>query len=124
MAWTLAPLAADTVVYGGREGRLDVSPPRFESPDISIDGRLDEPEWEGAAVLTGFTQYTPVEGRPATQETEVRVFYSSDAIYFGFHVFDSEPDEILVFLTERDRSSLSRFHPASRLCRTMPGVWI
>ena len=66
---------------------------------------MDEPEWATAAVLTGFTQYTPVEGRPATQDTDVRVFYSADAIYFGFHVFDAEPDEILVFLTERDRSS-------------------
>lgn len=100
-----AVAAPDTVVYSGRAGRLDVSPPRFESPNISIDARLDEPEWAEAAVLTGFTQYTPIEGRAATQETEVRVFYAPDAIYFGFHMLDSEPDEILVFLTERDRSS-------------------
>ncbi len=90
--------------YSGRAGQLDVSTPRIESPSISIDANLDEPEWSQAAILRDFTQYTPVEGAVASQDTEVRVFYSSDAIYFGFRVFDSEPDKILVHLMERDRS--------------------
>lgn len=96
-----APTAQE---YSGREGRLDVRPPRVASPSISIDARLDEPEWASAAVLTDFTQYTPIEGAAASQQTEVRIFYSPDAIYFGAHVYDSEPDKILVHLMERDRS--------------------
>ncbi len=95
----------DTLTYSGRDGQLTVEPTRIERPSISIDGRLEEAEWDQATVLSGFTQYTPVEGLPASQETEVRVFYAPDAIYFGFHAFDSEPDAILAFLTERDRSS-------------------
>jgi len=91
-------------VHSGRDGQLDVAIPRVESPAISIDARLSEPEWERAAILGGFTQYTPVEGAPASQQTEVRVFYSPDAIYFGFRAFDSEPGNILVHLMERDRS--------------------
>jgi hypothetical protein len=98
------PDRSELRTYSGREGQLDVDAPRMESPSISIDARLDEPEWAEAAVLTGFTQYTPVEGAPASQETEVRVFYSGDAIYFGFHVVDSEPDRVLAHLLERDRS--------------------
>ncbi|MEZ4423736.1 MAG: DUF5916 domain-containing protein [Gemmatimonadota bacterium] len=109
MLWSLLALAlpspADTLTYSGRDGRLTVEPPRMESPSITIDGRLDEPEWADAAVLSGFTQYTPVEGIAAAQDTEVRVFYSGDAIYFGFHAYDSDPSGILAFLTERDRSS-------------------
>ena len=97
---------ADTLVFNGRAGDLAVRAPRFESPDISIDARMDEPEWSQAAVLEGFTQYTPVEGLAASQTTEVRVFYAEDAIYFGIYAKDSSPDEILVHLTERDRSSL------------------
>lgn len=96
---------SDTLRYSGRDGELDVRPPRIESPSISIDARLDEPEWQRAAVLTGFTQYTPVEGARAAEETEVRVFYASDAIYFGFRVLDSNPEDILVHLTERDAST-------------------
>ena len=101
----LTQVPADTLRYSGRDGQLDVDPPRIESPSISIDARLDEAEWAQAAVLTGFTQYTPVEGARASEETEVRVFYSSDAIYFGFQVFDSDPENILVHLTERDAST-------------------
>lgn len=96
---------ADTLQFSGRGGQLDVQAPRFESPNIGVDGRLDEPEWQDAAVLTGFTQYTPVEGLEASERTEVRVFYAADAIYFGIRAFDSQPDQILALLSERDRSS-------------------
>lgn len=90
--------------YSGRDGQLDVQPTRVESPSISIDARLDEPEWEAAVRLVDFTQYTPVEGAPASQQTEVRVFYSPDAIYFGVRMYDTEPQNIRVHLLERDRS--------------------
>ena len=100
-----APGGADTLQFNGRVGELDVRAPRFESPEIGIDGRLDEPEWQEAAVLTGFTQYTPVEGLEASERTEVRVFYAADAIYFGIRAYDSQPDQILALLSERDRSS-------------------
>jgi hypothetical protein len=90
--------------FSGAERELDVAPPRVEAPDIAIDGRLDEAEWSLAARLTDFTQYEPVEGRPAQERTEVLVFYSSDAIYFGIQAFDSDPDNIQVHLGQRDRS--------------------
>jgi len=90
--------------FDGREGNLVVDPPRIESPSISIDARLDEPEWAQAALLSGFTQYTPVEGAPASQQTDALVFYSSDAIYFGFRLYDSQPENILVHLLPRDQS--------------------
>lgn len=94
---------ADTVVYRGRDGDLEVRAPRVESADIRADGRLDESAWSRAAVLTGFTQYRPVEGIPASQETEVRVVYGPDAIYFGVVAHDSEPEAIRASLTERDQ---------------------
>ena len=80
-----------------------MSATQVSDPDIQIDGRLDEPIWQQAAVLNDFTQYEPVEGIPATQPTEVLVLYSSEAIYFGIRAFDSEPELILGRLGERDR---------------------
>ncbi len=99
------PLPTDTLLFNGRNGNLEVQIPRFESPDIRVDAQLDEVEWSQASILTGFTQYTPVEDIPATQRTEVRVFYAEDAIYFGIRAWDTEPDQILALLSERDRSS-------------------
>ena len=54
-----APAAA---VYNGFDGQTDIVAPRFDDPGIAIDGRLDDPAWSEAAVLTGFSQYDPSEG--------------------------------------------------------------
>ena len=89
--------------YSGRLGQLDVAPPKIVDARIGIDGRLDEPAWGEAAVLSDFTQYDPVEDVAATERTEVRVFYADDAIYFGIRAWDSEPELILGRLGERDR---------------------
>ncbi len=97
---------SDSTVFSGRNGQLDVAVPRIQNPDINIDGRLDDETWAHAAVLTDFTQYDPVEGLPSTERTEVRVFYASDAIYFGVRAFDSEPELVLANLGDRDRAAL------------------
>ncbi|MBW3553712.1 MAG: carbohydrate binding family 9 domain-containing protein, partial [Gemmatimonadetes bacterium] len=97
----------DSIEYRGDEGDLEVRAPRVESPSIRVDGRLDEAIWAEAAVLSGFTQFEPAEGRPATEPTEVRVLYSGDAIYFGIYARDSRPDEIRATLGERDRGVFS-----------------
>ncbi|TLY53982.1 MAG: hypothetical protein E6K55_06895, partial [Gemmatimonadetes bacterium] len=47
--------------YSGVSRQLDVRIPRFEDV-VKIDGVLDEPVWNRAAVLTGFSQYRPVDG--------------------------------------------------------------
>ncbi len=75
-------LQDSTPVYSGRASRTHVDVPRIDTV-ASIDGVLDEPVWRRAARLTGFSQYQPVDGRPADEPTEVLVWYSPDAIYFG-----------------------------------------
>ncbi len=97
---------ADSCVFSGRRGQLEVAAPRLLEFDVQIDGRMDEDAWNQAALLTDFTQYDPVEGIEATEPTEVRVFYSSEAIYFGVRAFDSQPDLILANLGERDKVAL------------------
>ena len=57
-----APAAAAGATYSGRQNQLDVAIPRLEAP-VTIDGRLDEPVWREAAVLTGLLAVRAV-GRP------------------------------------------------------------
>ncbi|MFN2635441.1 MAG: DUF5916 domain-containing protein [Gemmatimonadaceae bacterium] len=71
-----------TLTYDGRANRTHVEVPRIDTT-ASIDGNLDEPVWRRAARLTAFSQYQPVDGRPAAEPTEVLVWYAADAIYFG-----------------------------------------
>lgn len=95
---------SDSMTFSGRAGRLDVTIPRIDRPDIRIDGRLNEAVWQQAALLNDFTQYEPVENIPATEATEVYVLFSSDAIYFGIRALDREPELIQARLGERDRA--------------------
>src|SRR5262245_31930012 len=41
--------------------------------EITLDGVLDEPTWAGAPMASNFIQNEPLEGEPATFDTEVRV---------------------------------------------------
>ena len=66
-----------------------------------VDGRLDEAPWHAAALLTGFSEYTPVDGRPAEDSTRVLVWYSSTAIYFGICAFEAT-GEVHATLATRD----------------------
>ncbi|MEO7965452.1 MAG: DUF5916 domain-containing protein [Gemmatimonadaceae bacterium] len=78
--------------------------PRIET-EITIDANLSEPAWEKAARLTGFSQYAPVDHRPADESTEVRVFYTPDAIYFGFIATAADPGSVRATLSKRDAIS-------------------
>ncbi len=60
-----------------------------------IDGRLDDAAWGQAAVMTGFIQREPQDGRPASERTEVRVVFDQEALYVGVWAFDSRATEIV-----------------------------
>ena len=103
----------DSLRYNGRMGELEVSPPKLVDPGINVDGLLDEQAWTTAAILGGFTQYVPVEGVEPSEATEIRVFYTDEAIYFGIRAYDSDPGEILARFGERDRVTLTMIGSAS-----------
>jgi hypothetical protein len=83
----LLQLADSTPLYSGRDRQLDVTIPRFDA-DITVDGELSETPWLHAALLTGFSQYAPNDGVAAVDSTQVRVWYSHTAIYFGIRAFE------------------------------------
>ncbi len=88
-------------VYHGRLGELAVRIPREEAA-VEVDGVLDEPVWERAAMLTGFSQFSPADGVPAADSTEVLVWYSPGAIHFGIRAFEPH-GAVHATLADRDR---------------------
>jgi len=87
-------------LHDGRAGGLEVEPPRIDQ-SVEIDGRLDEAAWQQASVLNGFSRYAPVDGAPADQPTEVRVWYSPTAIHFGIHA-SAPAGTVRATLADRD----------------------
>ena len=92
----------DAVVYDGSAGQLEVPGPMVADADITIDGEIDEAVWADAPILTGFTQFDPVEGVPATQRTEARVLLTDEAIYFAVTAWDDVKDGVRATLGDRD----------------------
>jgi len=93
--------ALSSAAFSGRDNQIHVAPPRIESA-VTIDGVLDDAAWSDAARLTGFSQYAPVDGRQAENATEVLVFYSATAIYFGVRA-QAAPGSVHATLASRDR---------------------
>src|SRR6266566_3795337 len=100
LAVALLLVQAQQAVYDGRLRQLDVRVPRIEAT-VHIDGVLDEDVWRQAALLTGFSQYRPVDSRPAEDSTQVLVFYASDAIYFGIRAFEKHGTVVRATLADR-----------------------
>ncbi len=103
---TPAPDAPAPVVaraYSGRSRDLSARAPRL-SEAVTIDGTLSEPVWQQAALLTEFTSYSPVDGRPAQDNTQVRIWYAPDALYVGIRAW-APPGTVRATLAERDRIS-------------------
>ena len=69
---------------------------------ITLDGALDEAAWSEAPVANGFIQNDPREGTDATFDTDVRVLYTDDALYFGVFAHDMEPSKIIVSDLKKD----------------------
>jgi hypothetical protein len=63
---------------------------------IRLDGVLDEPAWSRAEVASGFIQAEPLEGQPATEQTEVRVLFDGQYLYIGAYLHDSQPEALIV----------------------------
>ncbi|HYR83377.1 MAG TPA: DUF5916 domain-containing protein [Terriglobia bacterium] len=67
-----------------------------------IDGALDEHMWQETMALTGFIQADPLEGLPASEETEVRILYDDNAIFVGVTCHDRDPSQIVTIEGRRD----------------------
>lgn len=87
--------------YHGRQGQLEVTIPKIDRV-IRIDGTIADDEWASAALLTGFSQYTPVDRAPAEDSTEVLVTYSDHELYVAVRAFEPH-GRVVNTLADRDR---------------------
>jgi hypothetical protein len=91
-------------------GQIDYKTARIErtlpavraTGPIRIDGALDESDWARAPIARGFVQNDPREGEPATEDTDVRVLYDANNLYFGVFAHDREPFNILTSELAKD----------------------
>ena len=66
-----------------RRSDSPVASARRVTGTIHLDGLLDEPDWSATAPIGALTQREPLEGQPASEQTDVRVLFDEQALYIG-----------------------------------------
>ena len=84
-------------------GRPNVTAVRT-SQAPQIDGNLDDAVWQRATRITEFVQQSPLEGQPATEDTEVYVAFDDTHLYFGLYAHYSQPSMMRANRVDRDRA--------------------
>ena len=100
---SVVPGSSSPAGFGPVGSGPSVVPARLgEAPDI--DGRLDEEAWRHAVQITDFVQMNPLEGAPASEDTEVYLAYDDTNFYVGVHAHYSEGALIRANRGERDQT--------------------
>jgi hypothetical protein len=72
-----------------------------ETPPV-IDGYIDDPCWAKVEWTGNFTQSSPYDNKPPTQQTEFKILYDNDNVYVFISAHDSDVNKISSILTRRD----------------------
>ncbi|MBI3401201.1 MAG: carbohydrate binding family 9 domain-containing protein [Acidobacteria bacterium] len=101
-AWNLAGAASAAQQPGDARGETPVATARRATGPIAMDGRLHESDWLIAPSIGPLTQREPLQGQPATEDTEVRVLYDEEALYVGIVCHEDHPRGIVSTQLTRD----------------------
>ncbi len=95
------PPTAPDVISRDAAGRATVRAVRLTGP-FTLDGRLDDAIYADVPALSDFVQQEPREGQPATERTDVWVFFDDERVYFSFRCWETEPERLIANEMRRD----------------------
>ena len=96
-----APPMAPEVVSRDQDGKVTLRAIALETP-ITLDGRLEENIYRRVPSISDFVQQEPHQGQPATEKTEVWVFFDDENIYVSARNWDTHPEKIVANELRRD----------------------
>jgi hypothetical protein len=99
-----APLAP-AVINRDARGNATVRAVRLTTP-LQIDGRLDEEIYLTSAPIRDLIQQVPREGAPATEPTEIWVFFDDRNLFISVRNLNSEPDRVVATEMRRDTNNI------------------
>lgn len=88
-----APIAAQPQRAETDDGVKTLDITRADATPV-VDGVLDEDVWSQATHVEDLHQLDPVEYAAPSEATDIRLFYTDDALYVAARLWDSRPDEI------------------------------
>jgi hypothetical protein len=101
------PPERPTVMARDTDGRATIRATRLTAP-LRLDGLLDDAIYREVPPMSDFIQMEPSAGAPATEKTEVWVFFDEHRVYVTTRSFESQPDRMIVNELRHDNSNITQ----------------
>ena len=99
-----APPAPQTIARD-RYGRATIRAVRLTTP-LRIDGKVDEPIYEQVQPASDFVQNDPVPYAPATEQSDVWVFFDDKYVYVTCRCWESDMSRLMANEMRRDNMNI------------------
>ena len=99
------PPRAPDVIARDPQGHSTVRATRVPTPFV-FDGRLEEAFYHDVASFGDFVQQEPHEGQPATDKTEVWIFFDNDNLYVCARLWEPDRGKRVATEMRRDANNL------------------
>src|ERR1700752_2111742 len=93
------------VINRDERGNATIRTMRLPSP-LVIDGALDEAPYRDVPPMSDFIQQEPAEGQPASDKTEIWVFYDDKNLYVAARMYEEDPSKRVTSDLRRDSNNL------------------
>jgi hypothetical protein len=105
--WWCGCVCAAVALFGGSAAAqgVTVQAVRLDHP-LVLDGLLDEDVYRNAQPTTDFVQQFPKNAEPATERSQLWVFFDAQYVYVGFRCFDSQPERMVANEMRRDNFNI------------------
>ena len=100
------PPAPPEVISRSESGQATLRAVRLDQP-IDLDGALDDRVYQDVPAVTGFIQVEPDAGQPATEETQVWLFFDDTDVYIASRAWDSSSADPQWIANEMRRDSFA-----------------
>jgi hypothetical protein len=104
---TTIVLTGDSSSVTEAEFKPNVTPelniPKLNPGDIKIDGNINESVWKDAAIANNFTEVGPGDNVKPEVDTEVKIFYDDENIYFAFTCYEPDMSGVRASISDRDK---------------------
>ena len=87
------------------EGRITLRAVRVDTP-LNIDGQIDEAAYQDLEPISDFIQMEPAGGQPATEKTEIWLFFDQRNFYVTIRAWESQPDRMIANEMRRDSNNI------------------
>jgi Domain of unknown function (DUF5916)/Carbohydrate family 9 binding domain-like len=98
------PPVPPAVINRDAQGRVTIRATRVTN--FHLDGRLDEAFYQSVPSFGDFVQQEPHQGEPASDKTEVWVFFDDNNLYVAARLWEQDPSKRVATEMRRDASDI------------------